>query len=269
MVLVQSGVIEDYIQRVTELSQSTQRIPTASELEAIATELGIDPSEIQAAQKHSQDHYTRAQGYMRLKCWDDAIAELQEAIAFNPSQPDMLICLGQAHLGRWQQKHQREDAEQLHLRVRQCLSIQPDSENALNLLATFRKMRQNRTQIFAAAGGFVAAILCGGFGYLLVRGELPFVIQERSSLENLEQKIQRQSQELDQLRREQAQARDTLREELQRQQMRELLPYGDRLNRLQTELDSLKQQVRDYQTAPRMVPRPDSTPMISPSPEAP
>ncbi|MFM1841539.1 MAG: hypothetical protein RLZZ490_270 [Cyanobacteriota bacterium] len=266
MSLVQNGVIEDYIQRVTELSQSTQRIPTTSELEAIATELGIDPAEIQAAQKHSQDHYTRAQGYMRLKYWDDAIAELQEAIAFNPSQPEMLICLGQAHLGRWRQKHQKEDVEQLHLRVKQCLSIQPDSEGALNLLATFRQTRQNRAHIFMTTGVFMGAILLGGVGYLLVQGGLPFVIQERSRLENLEQKIEQQRQELDDLRRGQAQARDRLREELQRQQMRELVPYGDRLNRLQSELDALKQQVRDYQAQPRLMPRPEPTPMVSPSP---
>ncbi|MEB3160477.1 MAG: hypothetical protein VKL20_03335, partial [Synechocystis sp.] len=201
-----------------------------------------------------------AQGYMRLKYWDDAIAELQEAIAFNPSQPEMLICLGQAHLGRWQQKHQKDDAEQLHLRVRQCLSLQPDSENALNLLATFRQSRKHRVQIFAAVGGFLGAVLLGSLGYLLVQGGLPFVIQERSRLENLEQKIERQRQELDDLRREQAQARDTLREELQRQQQRDLIPYGDRLNRLQSELDLLKQQVRDYQTLPRLVPRPEPTP---------
>jgi hypothetical protein len=260
MVFVQSGVIEDYIQRVTELSQSTQRIPTASELEAIATELGIDPREIQAAQKYSQDHYTRAQGYMRLKYWDDAIAELQEAIAFNPSQPEMLICLGQAHLGRWKQKHQKEDAEQLHLRVRQCLSIQPDSDAALTVLANFRKNQQQRTQFFAAVGVFLGAILCGGLGYVLVEGGLSFVIQDRSRLETLEQKIQQQNQELESLRQEQVQATEDLREDLQRQQLQDLIPYGDRLNRLQSELDSLKGQVRDYQTTPKLAPRPDPTP---------
>jgi len=260
MSLVQNGVIEDYIQRVTELSQSTQRIPSASELEAIATELGIDPSEIQAAQKYSEDHYVRAQGYMRLKYWDDAIEELEEAIAFNPGQSEMLICLGQAHLGRWQQKHQKEDAEQLHLRVRQCLSLQPNSEEALNLLAVFRKARQNRTQMFATAGIFGAAMLLGGVGYLLFQGGLPFVIQERSRLETLEQKIQQQRQELNDLRQEQARARDTLREELQRQQMRELVPYGDRLNQLQSELNALKQQIRDAQTPPQTSPPADANP---------
>ncbi|MBE9197203.1 hypothetical protein IQ219_18265, partial [Synechocystis sp. LEGE 06083] len=84
MALVHSGVIENYIQRVTELSQSTQRIPTSAELEAIAGELGIEPEEIKAAQKQATDHFTRAQGYMRLGYWDDAIAELDYAIAFNP-----------------------------------------------------------------------------------------------------------------------------------------------------------------------------------------
>ncbi|MEB3228911.1 MAG: tetratricopeptide repeat protein [Synechocystis sp.] len=260
MSLVHNGVIEDYIQRVTELGQSTQRLPTASELEAIATELGIEPAEIQAAQRESQAHYTRAQGYMRLKYWDDAIAELREAIAFNPGQPEMLICLGQAHLGRWQQHHQQEDVDQLHLRVRQCLSLQPDSEAALTLLATFRKFQQNRTQLLATAGIFLGAILCGGLGFLFVRGGLPFVIQERSRLENLEQQLQQQRQQLDDLRQEQNQARDTLREELQRQQQRDLVPYGDRLNRLQSELNTLKKQVQDQQNQAPPIPLPSESP---------
>jgi DNA-directed RNA polymerase specialized sigma subunit len=73
---VSNNVIDNYIQRVTEWSQSSQRIPTTEELENIAAELGIEAEEIQAAQKQSHDHYIRAQGYMRLKHWDDAIAGL-------------------------------------------------------------------------------------------------------------------------------------------------------------------------------------------------
>lgn len=250
MSLVQNGVIENYIQRVTELSQSSQRLPTARELEAIATELGIDPAEIQAAQKQSQDHFTRAQGYLRLKYWDDAIAELQEAIAFNPSQPEMLLCLGQAYLGRWQQKHQKDDAEQLRLRVHQCLSLQPDSEDALALLATFRKARQNRLQQFAALGIFLGAMLCGGLGFLVAQGGLPFVIQERARLEDLERQIDQQRQELDTLRQEQTQAREMLQEDLHRQQLEDFALYDNRLSQLQSELNALKQQLRSSQTSP-------------------
>ena len=81
MSFLPSGVIDNYIQRVTELSQSTNRIPTNDELEKIAADLEIGPEEIQLTQKQSQDHYVRDQGYSRLKYWDDAIEELQEAIA--------------------------------------------------------------------------------------------------------------------------------------------------------------------------------------------
>ncbi|NJL56755.1 hypothetical protein HC928_17590, partial [bacterium] len=62
----------------------------------------------------------------------------------------------------------------------------------------------------------------------MLQGELPFVIQERSRWENLEQKIDQQRQALDDLRQEQNQAREALRQELQRQQWQELSPYGDR-----------------------------------------
>ncbi|XTZ13119.1 MAG: hypothetical protein ACP8RL_05425 [cyanobacterium endosymbiont of Rhopalodia inflata] len=44
---IPSNVIENYIQRVTELSQSSQRIPTMGEVAKIAAELGIEPDEIE------------------------------------------------------------------------------------------------------------------------------------------------------------------------------------------------------------------------------
>ena len=47
-----NSFIENYIQRVTELSQSSQRIPSVAELEKVATDLGISAEEIEAAQKH-------------------------------------------------------------------------------------------------------------------------------------------------------------------------------------------------------------------------
>lgn len=49
--------IENYIQRVTELTQLKQTIPTNEELLKIASELGISDGEIAIAQKQSQAHF--------------------------------------------------------------------------------------------------------------------------------------------------------------------------------------------------------------------
>jgi len=253
MALVHSGVIEDYIQRVTELSQSTQRIPSAPELEAIARELGIEPEEIQAAQKQAADHFTRAQGYLRLNYWDDAIAELNEAIAFNPGQSELLLFSAKAHLGKWQKHHQKQDAEQMHLRVRQCLSLEPSCEGALDLLAEFRKNQQQHSRMLITLAVFVGAILSGGLGYLLLQGGLPFVIEEKARLESLEEMIEDQNTAIAKFIGEQEALRRELRAEMNKQG-RENNLNGDRLNRLHAQLTALEEKVRQYQTPPVVEP---------------
>lgn len=189
MSFLPSGVIDNYIQRVTELSQSTNRIPSAEELEKIATDLGIAPEEIQLAQKQSQDHYIRAQGFISLKYWDDAIEELQEGIAFNPGNLDMLLALSQAHLGRWQLKHQREDEAQVKLRVRQCLMVKPDSQEALNVLSQLTQWKTRRKQWFIGLGLFTGAAIAGVLGVLLWQEGLPYVIQKRDRIEAIEKQL--------------------------------------------------------------------------------
>ena len=269
MALVHSAVIEDYIQRVTELSQSTQRIPTITELEAIARELGIEPAEIQAAQKQAQDHFTRAQGYLRLSYWDDAIAELEEAIAFNPGQSELLLFSATAHLGRWQKYHQKQDADQLHLRVKQCLSLKPDCEAALDLLADFRRYKQNHFRLLITGVVFTGAIFSGAVGYLLMQGGLPFVIEEKAKLETMDNMIYEQKDEIALLRREQQVLRREFKAEMDKQ-MRENRLNGDHLNSLRSQIQTLEEKVRNYQTPPKLSPPPPdpSVPSVPPrSPE--
>ncbi|MGK7955651.1 MAG: hypothetical protein AB4063_10385 [Crocosphaera sp.] len=233
---VSNNVIDNYIQRVTEWSQSSQRIPTTEELESIAAELGIEPEEIQAAQKQSHDHYVRAQGYMRLKHWDDAIAELQEAVAFNPSNLDMLVSLASAHMGRWEAYHRREDEENIRLRIRQCLVIKPDCEDALNLLARLSNTLKWRNRILTAIGVGLGGVCVGIGGVFLLGDGLPGWWQRESKLEQLEQTF---IQELNHLQRQQegleAQIKGSQRQNDQRNQTNQL--------RLQSEIDQLERQV--------------------------
>ncbi len=238
MTSLSNSVIENYIQRVTELSQSPQRIPSAAELEKVAADLGISPDEIEEAQKQSQAHSLRAQGYMRLKHWDDAIEELTEAVALCPSNQDLLLSLAAAHLGRWYQRHRREDVENVRIRVRECLSIQPDSEEALNLLAKLDKaLRWRRTLLVGwviGLGSFLTTI-----SLLWLRPESLAsswaVFWHRS--DQLEQLEQRMLGEIEAIRQEQEQ----LRRELLSSQSAEKQRYQHGFAQLHERLKRLEQ----------------------------
>jgi tetratricopeptide (TPR) repeat protein len=265
MALVHSGVIENYIQRVTELSQSTQRIPTTAELEAIARELGIEPEEIQAAQKQAADHFTRAQGYLRLGYWDDAIAELDDAIAFNPGESKYLLCSAEAYLGKWKQHHRPPDADQMHIRVRQCLSLDPGCEGALNLLGEFRRRQKRHFRTLMGSLIFVGAVLCGGGIYYFLQGGLPFVIEEKARLEDLRNTIQSQNNTIDQLIGQQKALRREFEAVLSRQ-LQENRLNGDRLEGLQARLKALEEEIKQYQTPPTLSPTPTPNPSVTPAP---
>ena len=145
--------IENYIQRVTELTQLGSRALSNEELLKIASELGISDDEIAIAQQQSQAHYVRAQGYYHLAHWDEAISELENALEINPFNLPMLHLLAKSHLGRWQQKHNRQDEKKIKIRIKQCLEIQPDDQESLKLLAELDQLINNyRYRLWGASG---------------------------------------------------------------------------------------------------------------------
>ncbi|MEB3310585.1 MAG: hypothetical protein VKJ02_10155 [Snowella sp.] len=249
MSFLPSGVIDNYIQRVTELSQSTNRIPSAEELEKIATDLGIGPEELQLAQKQAQDHFVRAQGYAGLKYWDDAIEELQEAIAFNPGNVDMLLALSQAHLGRWQLKHQREDEEQVKLRVRQCLMVQPDSQAALNVLNNLTQWKIRRKQGLIGLALFTGAAIAGVLGVLFWQGGLPYVIQKRDRIEAIEKQFNGEILTL-------KQTQEQLKKDIAALENRQSQSNQEQFNRLQSQINQLEQALQRLQQQSTISPQP-------------
>ena len=137
-------IIDNYIERITAFSQNFQRIPTSEELDKIVSELGITDEQISVIQIESQAYFIRAKSYMKLKQWDDAIVELQEGISLNPFSLEMICCLCEAYMGRWQLKHRREDAINIQSIARKCFQIKPDCEVTMNLLYRFNRLRKWR-----------------------------------------------------------------------------------------------------------------------------
>lgn len=234
---LRNQTIENYIQRVTELSQLGQKIPSGEELDKIASELGITEAEIVSAKKLSEDHFIRAQGYCNLRHWDDAIEELREAVAFNPLNLDMLHLLALAHFGRWHDKHQRQDEQQIKMRIKQCLEIKPDHETSLNLLANLDKaIRQRQYQHLAIASLF--SIIVGsiaGYFWLNNINFNPFSKKD-IELENLRTEF---NQEIEELKQEQEFLLNQLAREFKHKEQND----QNKINQLNRKVSQLQAQI--------------------------
>jgi tetratricopeptide (TPR) repeat protein len=232
-----SQTIENYIQRVTELSQLGQKIPSDEELNKIASELGITEEEIIGAKKQSEAHFIRAQGYYNLSHWDDAIDELQEAIAFNPLNLEMLHLLTMSHFGRWQEKHYNQDIQQIKLRIKQCLEIKPDHEVSLNLLSNLDKAQrkyQYKKVAIASAISIIAGSIIGYF-WLNNISFNPFSKRD-AELENLRTEF---NQEITKLKQEQQNILDQFAQEFKEKEENN----QTKINQLNNQLKNLQDQI--------------------------
>ncbi|BAQ61300.1 hypothetical protein GM3708_1706 [Geminocystis sp. NIES-3708] len=208
--------IETYIERVTELSQLGQKIPTNEELLTIASELGISDKEIASAQKQSQAHFIRAQGYVTLRHWDDAILELEEALAFNPFNLSMLHLLINAYLGRWKAKHNKQDEELIKFRVKQCLEIQPDDQESLKLLAKLDQLINNYKYQLWGITAFSLIAIGSGIGFFLLNNiSLNLFSQNDKKIQSVKEEL---FKEIKQLKDEQKILYDQLSEKVKIQE---------------------------------------------------
>ncbi|ACK67902.1 conserved hypothetical protein [Rippkaea orientalis PCC 8801] len=260
---VSNSVINNYIERVTELSQSSQHIPTTEELEKIASELGIEPEEIQAAQKQSHDHYIRAQGYMKLRHWDDAIAELQDAVVFNPSNLDMLISLAHAYMGRWQEKHHLQDEQSIRFRIRQCLDIKPDCQEALNLLAKLSNSLKLRQRIFITLVLGLSGVVIGVGSFLWLSDAFPNFFNRQSKIEQLEQQFLAEIYQLQQQQEAVKAEILTLQQSNNQQYQQNLSLLKNRINQLEKKLTILQQKIVDLEKSQpsKLTPKPSNQDM--------
>ncbi|BAQ64545.1 hypothetical protein [Geminocystis sp. NIES-3709] len=226
--------IEHYIQRVTELSQLGQKIPTNQDLLKIASELGISDEEIQSAQRQSQAHFIRAQGYSSLRHWDDAIEELQEALAFNPFNLPMLHLLINSYLGRWKDKHNSQDEEQIRIRVKQCLEIQPDDQESLNLLAQLDKLIISYKYQLWGLGALGLLVIGSLTGFLFLNNMSFNLFSENDKkIENIKNEL---INEIGELKDEQVLLYNQLLQQIKEQ--------GSIDNNMQLEIEILKKEIK-------------------------
>lgn len=121
----QKTILTTYLQRVLALKDRRRRVPSAEELEDIAKELGLSEADLAAVAQAAEDHTLRGRGFMRRGRWDDAITELEEAVALSPRDVERLHALARAHAGKWQEGGEATSRERAERLARECLDLDP------------------------------------------------------------------------------------------------------------------------------------------------
>jgi tetratricopeptide (TPR) repeat protein len=162
-------IIRAYIDRMLAIADADDE-PDQAMLESIATELGLSADDVRRANGIAADHHKRARHYIEVSRWDDAIAELTQAIALRPQEPDVRFALAEAHAGRWADDGRSADKQQAERAIRKVLEQQPDRKEAYALLQRLDKPRSGRRNALwigmAGVVGLVAVMVSLDDGFL-------------------------------------------------------------------------------------------------------
>ena len=126
-------LMRQYAERLLQLRGSLSQRPTAADLEKIALDVGLTSTDLETLRQRAQDHVTRAEGYAEFRRWDDAIAELEQAVELEPLNLDILYFLADGYRQRYQKRGQGRDRTAADALARQCLHLEPSHRAAMAL----------------------------------------------------------------------------------------------------------------------------------------
>ncbi len=121
----QDSTLSAYLKRVMALKEELRRTPSDEELKSVAREVGLSDDDLAAIDRAATDHAVRGQSYLEHGRYDDAITELEEAVAVAPRRVEWLQSLAEAHAGRFHDARAPADAERAEALARLCLEIDP------------------------------------------------------------------------------------------------------------------------------------------------
>lgn len=133
-------VLNNYIERVMELQRQRHDSLTLSDLKSVARELGMSDEDMAAADTAARDYQARGMRHIQHKLWSDAVEELTNAVALNPSNVEALYTLAVAHKERWLADGLEADREQAINYARRSLALDAGHTPSYQLLEMLRTM---------------------------------------------------------------------------------------------------------------------------------
>ncbi|MDF1739896.1 MAG: SUMF1/EgtB/PvdO family nonheme iron enzyme [Verrucomicrobiales bacterium] len=137
---------------------------TEETLEKMARKAGLSEAGWKRVCEKLEEHLQKGRNFLSFENYDEAIVELEQAVALAPYRSGVLRDCGKAHLGLWKEsgnKTSRVRAEEL---LRKSLEIDPASAESAELLTELKKSkpasRVPGKKIALASA--VLALVCGG-----------------------------------------------------------------------------------------------------------
>jgi tetratricopeptide (TPR) repeat protein len=131
-------ILHNYIERVMDLQRARRDALSLDDLKSVARELGMSDEDMAAADTAARDYLERGNEHLSHKLWDDAVEELTNAVALDPSNPDALNALALAHRGRWLANGNELDHERAIAYARGALTYDPHHAASYQLLEELR-----------------------------------------------------------------------------------------------------------------------------------
>lgn len=130
----QEIILRNYIERVMSIQNERRQALGLAELKGIARELGMSEEDMMAADRAVDAHIERGLRHGTHGRWEDAVAELSDAVALNPANLRGLFGLAVAHKERWMETGNDADRLRAGALARQVLQLYPDHDPAYLLL---------------------------------------------------------------------------------------------------------------------------------------
>lgn len=163
--------LQAYLERVIALREARAQALSEGDLREIAREVGLSDEDLLAADQAAEGHYQRGENYFKHGRLDDAIRELQDAIALAPGWLQYKALLAQAFARRWQASGREPDRHAAASLARECIAIDPDHADSYQLLNMLdRPQASQRPSPFGAApvGASPAKASAGAGGLAMI-----------------------------------------------------------------------------------------------------
>ncbi|MCU0445657.1 MAG: LemA family protein [Microscillaceae bacterium] len=160
-------ILQAYINKMLNLhSEKRDRPFTAQELKQMALDMGMSEEDWLTSQQDFEAHLKSGQGHIMYENWEDAIKELENAVAFNPNSLEAAYGLAKAYQGRWSQSNAQEDKRQAVKYAELALQLRPGHQPTLKVLDDLREEiqaveKKQKTRYWLGIGALV------GLGLLL------------------------------------------------------------------------------------------------------